>query len=118
MSQNDIHETELPKIIEFVEIAQANMAKHHIVMGDEDHEMMFYNHLVSLSRRIISRHFVEGLDDSMFSEISEEAYSLALDVCQDLFIHGQCSINRFEIFLIATHLQLFLENKKGGKKHE
>lgn len=118
MSQNDIHENEIPMIEEFIELAERNMVKHHVEIVDESHEMMFYNHLVSLARRIITKRFIDDLDDSMFSEISKEAFMLAQDVCSDLFIHGECEVNQSEIFLVATHLQLFLETQKGGNEHE
>ena len=114
MSQNDIAEEELPIIEEYIKIAEEIMAKNHLVFHEENGEMMFYNHLVSLSRRIIKKSLLEEMDESMFTEISESSVALSTKICSELFIHGGCSFNRSEMFLVATHIEVNKNLPQGG----
>lgn len=89
-----------------------------IEFNDENAEMVFTNHLVALIKRILSKEFIPELEEALMVDISSQAMDLSTMLVKDLFESNGCEVNQSELFLVATHIQLYLENRKEGKNNE
>ena len=94
------------------------LKENHIVFSDENAEMVFTNHLVALTKRILSKEFIPDLDESLMDGVSLQAMELSENIVKDLFESNGCEVNKSELFLVATHIQLYLENRKEGETNE
>lgn len=78
---------------------------------DADSEFVFSNHIIALLKRIKAHSFVEDLDDEMLSQVSQKAYDIANSLVGELFVKEGLPINRSEVFLVATHIDLALQKQ-------
>ncbi len=102
-------------VLAYYEEAKKEFKKMNIPM-DEDAELVFSNHLIALLKRIKRKAFVADIDEEMFSEVSEKAYNLAETLVKPFFEKEGETVNRTEVFLVATHIELALQ--KEEMKHE
>lgn len=78
---------------------------------DEDSEFVFSNHIIALLKRIKAHSFVDDLDDEMLGQVSQKAYDIANSLVGELFVKEGLPINRSEVFLVATHIDLALQKQ-------
>lgn len=84
------------------------------IVMNEDAQFVFSNHILALIKRIKAHSFIEDLDEEDFKQVSKEAYDMAESLVKDLFEKEQLPINKTEVFLVATHIEIAIQ-KKGGK---
>lgn len=98
-------------VLAYYEEAKKEFKKMNIPM-DEDAELVFSNHLIALLKRIKRKAFVADIDEEMFSEVSEKAYNLAETLVKPFFEKEGETVNRTEVFLVATHIELALQKEE------
>lgn len=79
---------------------------------DDNAEFVFSNHILALLKRIKANAFVEDIDEEMISEVSEEAFGIAEKLVGGQFSKEGLPVNRSEVFLVATHIEMALQNAK------
>lgn len=79
---------------------------------DDDAELMFTNHILALIKRINANSFVDEIEEEMLSEVSQEASMKAKETVGWLFEEADLPINISEVFLVATHIEMALQNKQ------
>lgn len=72
----------------------------------EDAELMLSNHLMALIKRISEKQFIEPIGEEIMGEISEAAWKYANGVAGPLFTKNGVDVNRSEIFLVGTHMEM------------
>lgn len=82
---------------------------------NEEEEMMFSNHLICLIKRVLENNFIADIDEELMSEISATIFVLTEECIGDLFTSHGCDINKSELFLVATHIQVNLNRKESEK---
>ena len=118
LSSSDIDSTTASRIKENYSLVQEQLKKLQIVFDNDNSEMIFTNHIISLVKRILNHDFIDDIDENMMHEISSEAMALALSLVEPVFKRNQCNVSQSEVFLVATHMQLYLNNKKEEINHE
>ena len=79
-----------------------------IKFGDENFEITFYNHIASLTKRIISKELVEALPDEFMNETTNEAKEISAYLVREIFKKYDVDLDKTEVFLVSTHIQLAL----------
>ena len=95
-------------VLAYYEEAKKQFKKMNIPM-DEDAELVFSNHLIALLKRIKRKAFVADIDEEMFSE---KAYNFAETLVKPFFEKEGETVNRTEVFLVATHIELALQKEE------
>lgn len=85
---------------------------------DEDGEFMFSNHILALIKRVKTHSFVEDMEEEDFEQVSKEAFDTAESLVKDLFEKEHISINKTEVFLVATHIEMAIQKQKEVKDYE
>lgn len=93
-------------------IIDEKLKQSKIEFTDKDAEMVFCNHIIALIKRCAANEFVSDIDESLIDEISKEAYEMASYLVSDLFEDNGYKKNKSEIFLVSTHIQMYLDSKK------
>ncbi len=106
------------KIRQALEKTAEKMKAMNIVFADENAEMVFENHLAALAKRVIDHELIPDLDASLMEGVSQQAMDIARELISDLFAQFDCELTQSELFLVATHIQLYLETGKGGNSNE
>lgn len=88
----------------YAEVKDA-FAKTGIVM-DDNAEFVFSNHILALIKRIKANEFVEDIDEENIAEVSQESFDLAEKLVGGLFEREGLPVNRSEVFLVSTHLEI------------
>lgn len=94
----------------YKEVKEA-FAKTGIVM-DDNAEFVFSNHILALLKRIKANEFVDEIDEETIAEVSEESFGIAEKLVSGLFEKNNVAVNRSEVFLVATHIEMALQNQK------
>ena len=81
------------------------------IVMDDDSEFVFSNHIIALLKRIKAHSFVDDLDEEMLSQVSQKAFDIANKLVGVLFVKEGLPINRSEVFLVATHIDLALQKQ-------
>lgn len=89
-------------------IVYEKIIKNEIKFIDENFEISFYNHIVALIKRLRDKDLVEPIDDSLMGEIPEKTIEFSKYLVEDIFKLYNTQIDKTEIFLVATHIQLTL----------
>ncbi len=110
LENSEIDETIKEDVLTSYKQVKKAFQKTGIVM-DEDAEFVFSNHILALLKRIKAHSFVEDLDEEMLSQVSEKAYLIAKSLIEGLFEKEGLPINRSEVFLVATHMELALQKQ-------
>lgn len=118
LNNSDLSSETREKITACMKQVEEKLKENQIEFSDENAEMVFTNHLVALTKRILSKEFIPDLDESLMDGVSLQAMELSEKLVKDLFESNGCEVNKSELFLVATHIQLYLENRKDGKNHE
>lgn len=79
---------------------------------DYDAELVFSNHILALLKRIKEHSFVEDIDEDTLSEVSDEAFQVADGLVGSYFTQEGLPVNRSEVFLVATHIEMALLKQK------
>lgn len=82
------------------------------IVMDENAEFIFSNHILALLKRIKSKSFVEDIDESMMEEVSQEAMKIATNLVAETFKKEELPLNQSEVFLVATHIEIAIQNQK------
>ncbi|ROR31592.1 PRD domain protein (TIGR03582 family) [Mobilisporobacter senegalensis] len=85
---------------------------------DEDGEFMFSNHILALIKRVKTHSFVEDMEEEDFEQVSKEAFDTAESLVKDLFEKEHIPINKTEVFLVATHIEMAIQKQKEVKDYE
>ena len=118
LNNSDVSAEVSEEIVRCMKQVDEQLKQLKIEFSDENAEMVFTNHLVALTKRILSKEFIPDLDDSLMEGVSLQAMQLSEELVKDLFESHGCEVNKSELFLVATHIQLYLENRKDGKNNE
>lgn len=113
LSEQELSSELIESIKKFDKIVDMKLEKNDIQFTDKDAEMVFCNHIVALIKRCKAKEFVDDIDESMMEEVSKQAFHIAEDIVGDIFIENNCSINQSEVFLVATHIQMYLDSRKN-----
>lgn len=97
----------------FSAVVAEKLKEADIVFSDEDAELVFCNHIVALIKRCVSKEFVADIEEEMMEEVSKEAFEIAQSLLKDVFVQNGCTVNRSEVFLVATHIQMYLDSKNN-----
>lgn len=81
-------------------------------LGD-DAEMMLSNHLMALTKRIFTRQLTDPVGEEMMGEVSEEAWEYAKRVVEPLFEEHGLPVDRSELFLVGTHMEVAIASAKA-----
>lgn len=106
--QNKINlsEEDFNLIKDDVNVLNERLEEKNIKFSDENFEVSFYNHVACLTKRIMDRELVEPLPEEFMDETSEDAKQIALFLVNHIFEKYEVEINKTEIFLLSTHIQL------------
>jgi PRD domain protein (TIGR03582 family) len=106
----NLSETEIENVREDLEYVEKVLEKHNINF-QANFEIAFYNHIISFISRAKTGEFIAPIEDDMISEISEEAIEIASEMLKEIFLKYKRSINKSEIYLVSTHIQIAMNNK-------
>lgn len=112
LSEQKLGDEMINSIKKYDAVVDKKLKQSGIEFTDEDSEMVFCNHIVALIKRCVTNDFVAEIDESLMDEISKEAYDIASFLVSDLFEENGCEKNKSEIFLVSTHIQMYLDSKK------
>lgn len=87
------------------------------VIIPEESEFVFSNHILALMKRMVQHQLIDPLDESIMSGVSDEALKVAANITRQQFIETGCQEDTSEIFLVATHIQMAMDARKG-EEHE
>lgn len=93
---------------------EQKLEKHAIVFTDENAEMVFCNHIVALVKRTLNKECIMDIDEALMTEVSPQAFAIADDLLEGLFTANGCVWSKAEVFLVATHIHMYLETKSIG----
>jgi len=113
-----INEEEGKSIEKELESVEKNWQELDIRFQNENAEYVFVNHLISLTRRVLKQEFVDDIDDSLMEEISPEAFEISNKLIEELFQRASIDVNKAELFLVATHIEIYLRGKKEKNMNE
>lgn len=91
-----------------VRVVDEKLQEKGIKFTDENFEITFYNHIASLTKRIIEKELVDALPEEFMSETTDEAKEIAKYLVRDVFAKYGVEEDMTEIFLVSTHIQLTL----------
>lgn len=107
LKANDVSATfEQTATAQYLEVKQRLTALP--IQLDENSEMIFSNHVMALICRIHEQQVVEAIDEAMMQEISPQAWAYAHTLVDDLFQKAAMAIDRSEVFLVGTHMEMAL----------
>lgn len=106
----NLSDTEIEKVREDIEHVEKVLEKHNINFQDT-FEIAFYNHIISFISRAKIGEFIAPIEDDMISEISTEAIDIASEMIKEIFLKYKRNVNKSEIYLVATHIQIAMNNK-------
>ncbi|MEG0166079.1 hypothetical protein [Anaerorhabdus sp.] len=78
-------------------------------------EQMFLNHILVLSKRIVSRDLIEEMELYGIDELSKFAIDKANTIVGSVLSNYHLEMNKTESFLIATHIEMNKEEEENGK---
>lgn len=107
----NIGDKEIEKIKEDVEQVENVIEKYNIKFEDT-FAISFYNHIVSFINRVIDNEFVEPIDESIVSEITDQSINISQEMLRDIFEKYGREINKSEIYLVSIHIQLAMNKKQ------
>ena len=73
---------------------------------NDTEEYVFSNHIICLLKRIKSGELIEPIDEEMMNEIDDDVFALTEECIASTFKKYGLEINRSEVFLVATHIQM------------
>lgn len=111
LENSEIDENVREGIVNSYKEVKEAFGKTGIVM-DDNAEFVFSNHILALLKRIKANDFVEDIDEDMMSEVSKEAFEIAAKLVSGQFSKEALPVNRSEVFLVATHIEMAMQNKK------
>ena len=112
LENKEIAENIQTEFYEMIKILDEDLALLNIQFNDENSEYIFENHLIALIVRIINKQFVDDIEESMFLEVSEKSFELSNKVVKKIFEYCNMAVNKSELFLVATHLELNIQEKE------
>ena len=83
---------------------------------DDNSELLLSNHIFSLLKRIYNHELIEPIDEELMEGVSDDALSIAKNLFSGVFLKNDLALDKSEIFLVATHIELALE--RTGQKTE
>ena len=116
LNEQEVNEQDLNVLKDMMQIIQERYDKLSMML-DENAEMVFTHHLVTLGKRMLAKEFVM-IDEALMVEVSSTAWQMAQSLMEGIFESNGCSPQKAEIFLIATHIQVYLDKTKGGHTNE
>lgn len=81
---------------------------------DDQSDLMFSNHILELIRRARERSYVEWMDESLFSEVSQEAKDIAEKLVEPVFTGEGAKPDRTETLMVAMHVDVIMQKAKEG----
>lgn len=106
----NLSDTEIEEVREDIEHVEKVLEKYNINFQDA-FEIAFYNHIISFISRAKIGEFIAPIEDDMISEISTEAIDIASEMIKEIFLKYKRNVNKSEIYLVATHIQIAMNNK-------
>ena len=82
----------------------------NVQFSEETFEITFCNHIASLIKRVIEKELVEELPEEFMNETSEKAKEISTYLVKDIFEKYDVELNKTEVFLVSTHIELTLMN--------
>lgn len=112
LNNQELDETLRKQLVDAANVYEQKMQENNIAFTDDSAEMIFTNHLMALTKRIISKEFIPDIDEELMSEVSEEAFGISESIVKEVFTAYGCEINKSEVFLVATHIQIYLDTRQ------
>jgi transcriptional regulatory protein LevR len=116
LENNDLDPSIKEEVIESYKLIKEKVKGLGILM-DEDAEFMFSNHILSFLKRVKSHSFVEDMSQE-FDQISPHVFSMAEGLIKEFFEKESIPINKTEVFLVATHLEIAIQKQEEEVRNE
>lgn len=116
LNQQDITGEDYKSLTKMMHLISERMDKLALTF-DENSEMVFANHILTLGKRILNKDFIV-IDDALMVDVSNKAWCYANMLIDGIFETHGSEKQKAEIFLIATHIQVYLDKTEGGNKNE
>lgn len=113
LSEQNLSEQLETVVRKFSADVEKKLKEAHIEFSDKEAELVFCNHIVALIKRCAAKEFVADIEESLMEEASTKAFELAEFLVKDIFLQNNCEVNHSEVFLVATHMQMYLDNKNN-----
>ena len=101
----NLSDSEKIGLVPILEEVGSQLEAWNMTFLDESMEMVFYNHLAGLYRRICEKRFLEPMEEDAFHEITPVSVSRAEHIKSIFEQHQITPVDRLEVLLISTHLQ-------------
>ena len=81
-------------------------AKRQGVEFNDMEEYVFSNHIICLLKRLKNDEFIEEIDAYLMNEVDEENLEKAIKCIEPAFKKYGHEMNKSELFLVSTHIQM------------
>lgn len=106
----NLKDDEIEEIKEDLEYVESILGKYDVEF-ENAFEIGFYNHIISFISRAKTGEFVAPIEEETVSELTDTSISIATEMLEKIFTKYERSINKSEIYLVAIHIQLAMNNK-------
>lgn len=116
LSQIESEGFELSRVKEIYEEIVKQCIESGVTFKEGTHEMMFLNHILVLSKRIVSKELIEEMELCGIEELSSFARNTADSIVRSVLSKNNLEMNKTESFLIATHIEMNKEEENENGK--